>query len=152
AVDQPCLDEDGNPLPAEPTDQGIEYGIDNTTCMFNAFAFGRGNIASATGMSAAFGSSNRIYGTAGYAFGSQNTVTNQALALGEANTATRQGDNPIAALSRGQGAFGAALGASAQSQGACSLAFGDTATAEGLTAVAIGREAQAQGTSALASG
>ena len=99
AVDQPCLDEDGNPLPAEPTDQGIEYGIDNTTCMFNAFAFGRGNIASATGMSAAFGSSNRIYGTAGYAFGFQNTATNRALALGEANTATGQGSIAIGAIS-----------------------------------------------------
>ena len=52
AADPPCLDANGDPVPAAPTNQGSEHGTDNTTCAGTASAYGYNNNASGAASSA----------------------------------------------------------------------------------------------------
>ena len=170
AAEPVCLDTNGNPS-GEPTTQGQEFGIENTTCddagtaygilnnasaFFSAAfglrntangnwssAFGRDNVASGYG-SSAFGSNNKATGRSSNAFGLGNHADGEhSSALGDQNTASVRFSNAVGYFNTASGLGSSAIGYSNNASGLLSSAFGGRNDGLGDYSSAFGYASQA---------
>ena len=125
AADGPCLNPDGTPVtPAPGTNQGIEYGPDNTTCDARAVALGQGNTATGWNSLAVGGLNRALY--------------EDAVAVGQRNWASGDASTAMGYYNMATGKFSAAVGFRTAATGTRSAAAGNSSWASGDSSVAFG--------------
>lgn len=164
AADLPCMRLEGGSWVDDPgasTNQGLEYGNDNSTCRPNSVALGRNNQSNAFA-SSTMGMGNQAYGNASSAVGYYNVARgSNSTAHGGYNFAPGQASTAVGYFNEALGLNAVAAGALNHADGLASLAIGtenNTAAVSGVRApagdysTALGYRNQANGVNAAALG